>query len=87
MSYLNETMHPDADELFKALVKGPDYYESLNLWRNTQDRSDESMADLYARIVDTFSERGKFIHELRRSTACSMISKCLWQNRQEFPHG
>lgn len=90
--FLNETLHPEAADLFDSIMSctrtpGEDafFYVPLETWRVGKGLSDEATSDLYARVEEAFAAQP--IHSLTRMSATSLMSKCLWQNHKEFPHG
>lgn len=84
--FLNETMHPCAQTLTDAILAGKDEnYTALEGWRKINGYRDEATADLYARIEDAFD--GKPARSLKEVDVCTLMSRCLWANDKEFPHG
>lgn len=85
MSFLNETLHPQAEELTAllfALSAQPQEdrtYEVLENW--SKPLSDNAKADLYARLEE--SEYGK----AGKVDAVTIVSKALWQNQKVYPRG
>jgi hypothetical protein len=94
MSFLNETLHPEAEDLTKLLftAAGQDEeercYDVINaLVMGTHirgklvGRTTEAGADLYSRIVESdYVKYGK-------AGAVSRISRCLWASQRAYPHG
>jgi len=91
--FLNETLHPEAADLFDMIrlcevrdqADDAKFYNPLVEWQGSRGMRDEKTADLYARIEEAFT--AKPLHSLSRLTAISMLSRSLWQNEKEFPHG
>jgi hypothetical protein len=82
---LNETMHPEAEELSNllfAIGAQPEEDRAYHVLENRNEHmSDEAKADLYARIAEApLAAVGKV-------RAVSIVSKCLWQNARAFPNG
>jgi len=91
--FLNETLHPEAADLFdmirlcevKDQADDAYFYSPLAMWQGSRGMRDEKTADLYARIEEAFTT--KPLHGVPRLSAIGILSKCLWQNDKEFPHG
>ena len=85
MTFINETIHPEAEELTRLLFDLGDipeddrpYYVLENM---VSGRGDEAKADLYARIAEMpLAAAG-------RVNATQMVSRALWQNHKAYPHG
>lgn len=83
---LNETMHPEAEELTKLLFALGDQPEEERAYHVLENyvggyRGDEAKADLYARIAELpLAKAG-------RVNGTQLVSRALWQNQQAYPRG
>lgn len=81
---LNETLHPEAEELTNllfALGDQPEEDRAYYVLDNMVGRSDEAKADLYARIAEApLAKAG-------RVNATQLVSRALWQNHKLYPRG
>ena len=82
--FLNETLHPKAEGLYKHLClcavrdesDNPDWYAPLVNYRQAQGWSDEKAADLYARIEEGFTG----FNNAGSSNLVTQLSEFLWAN-------
>jgi hypothetical protein len=82
---LNETMHPEAEELTNllfALGDQPEEERAYDVLENyVSARSDEAKADLYALIAEApLAKAG-------RVDATQLVSRALWLNHKHYPRG
>lgn len=80
MNFINQTMHPEAGELYATLIaeyKNEDStYPALKAWQVANNLTEEQAAELYAFVIDCFG--GRRANSMPQSEATSLLSRALW---------
>jgi hypothetical protein len=93
MNFINETVHPKAQQLYSMLERGvqylqedgtyaADHYATMHEWQRSHGMSDEKIADLYAMLAEKFEAVWT---KMTKGVKLSGVSYCLWSNDRRYP--